>query len=57
MLGLESRLLLLQPISSYFFNIQGTLDKEVYMTLPLGYENNSNKNLMYKLKKSIYDLK
>jgi Reverse transcriptase (RNA-dependent DNA polymerase) len=37
--------------------LQGTLEEEVYMTLPPGYENNSNKDLVCKLNKSIYGLK
>jgi Reverse transcriptase (RNA-dependent DNA polymerase) len=37
--------------------LQGTLEEEVYMTLPHGYENDSNKDLVCKLNKSIYGLK
>jgi Reverse transcriptase (RNA-dependent DNA polymerase) len=33
--------------------LQGTLKEEVCMTLPLGYENDSNKDLMCKLNKFI----
>jgi Reverse transcriptase (RNA-dependent DNA polymerase) len=37
--------------------LQGTLEEEVYMTLPPRYENDSNKDLVCKLNKFIYDLK
>jgi Reverse transcriptase (RNA-dependent DNA polymerase) len=38
-------------------SLQSTLEEEIYMTLPSGYENNSNKDLMCKLNKSTYGLK
>jgi Reverse transcriptase (RNA-dependent DNA polymerase) len=37
--------------------LQGTIEEEVYMTLPPGYENDSNKDCVCKLNKSIYGLK
>jgi Reverse transcriptase (RNA-dependent DNA polymerase) len=37
--------------------LQDTLEENVYMTLPPRYENNSNKDLVCKLNKSIYSLK
>ena len=37
--------------------LNGDLEKEVYMIIPLGLENRSNRNLVCKLKKSLYGLK
>jgi Reverse transcriptase (RNA-dependent DNA polymerase) len=37
--------------------IQGTLEEEVYMTLSPGHKSENNTNLVYRLKKSIYELK
>jgi Reverse transcriptase (RNA-dependent DNA polymerase) len=37
--------------------IQGTLEEEVYMTLSPGHKSENNTKLVYRLKKSIYELK
>jgi Reverse transcriptase (RNA-dependent DNA polymerase) len=37
--------------------LQGTLEEDIYMTLPPRYENDSNKDLVCKLNKSIFGLK
>jgi Reverse transcriptase (RNA-dependent DNA polymerase) len=37
--------------------LQGTLEEEVYMSLPPGYKNDTDDNLVCKLYKSIYELK
>ena len=37
--------------------LNGDLEEEVYMIIPLGIENRSNRNLVRKLKKSLYGLK
>jgi Reverse transcriptase (RNA-dependent DNA polymerase) len=49
----------MDPISNGCKNafLQGTLDEEVYMTLPPGYKNVSNSSLVCELKKTIYGLK
>ena len=42
-------------VKNVFLN--GDLSEEVYMTVPLGFENNSNQNLVCKLNKSLHGLK
>jgi hypothetical protein len=42
-------------VKSAFFNI--ILEEDIYMVQPEGYEDNTCKGLVYKLKKAIYGLK